>query len=283
MGALSLAFNTVTRAQDSSEVHQSDNGNIRVIFDNLKRDLQDAYASVNDPQSVFVAGGTATGSGQNEIGSPGLLTFSTQNYTILAPELSDPSTANSPSAQTGSVAANPQSGVQIVRYDLETGSNNLIRSVTTVPNLNLVNAPQPGDPGTIIGTSVVSITFQYWDPIQTMWRTSWDYEQSNLASASGTGTTGTTGTTATTATAGASATPAGGIGSTPLSLQGAGQTPATSNSSVDTYFPSAVQVTLICRNSAGREVTYMDTFVVVAGQPFTDPSVPATTTTAAGG
>lgn len=278
MGALSLAFNTVTRAQDSSEVRQNDNGNVRVILDNLKRDIQGAYASANDPQSIFIGGGTATGSGQNEVASPGLLCFSTTNYVIQAAELSDPN--NTTSAQSGALATDPQSGVQIVRYDLDTGANSLVRSVTTVPNLNLVTEPQPGDPTTIIGKGVVSLTLQYWDPIQNTWRSTWDYEQSNLSSASGgTGTTGATGTTQ--AAGSTTTTQPGGLSSTPLSLQNSGLSTVTPDNSVDTYFPYAVKVTLVVRNSAGKEGTYEDTFVVVAGQPFTDPSSTTATSTAA--
>ena len=162
--------------------------------------------------------------------------------------------------------------------------NQLTRSVTTVPNLNLVNSPQPGDPTTIIGNGVVSITFQCWDPIQNTWRSTWDYEQSNLSSSTGTGatgTTGTTGTTSSTAPAAASTTPTepGGLSSTPLALQQSGLSTVTPDNSVDTYFPYAVQITMVVRNSDGKDVTYMDTFTVVAGQPFTDPS--STTATAA--
>lgn len=266
MSALSFMFAALTKAQTSSESHQTDNGTVRVIFDDIKRDIQGGYASANDPASVFIGGGGSSsgggggsGTSQNTVSSPGLLTLSTCSYRIQADELNSTDSSNAasslPGQQTSSI---PQSGMQIVRYDLDTGSSQLSRSVVTVPNLQLVQPTTPNDPSTTIGTGIVSITFQFWDPTQSTWRDSWDYEQSVQAAAAA----ATTGTGAST----------GAAGATGSAATGADQTAATNTTNGDTAFPTAVQVTLVRVDSSGRQATYMTSFPVVAGQPFVDPS-----------
>ncbi len=287
MSALSFAFNTVSKAQTGSEAHQADNGSVRVIFDNLRRDIQAGYASTTDPSSVFIGGGTASSGGgttssgaQYTVGSPGLLTLSTSSYRIQADELTttdSSGTGQNASSVSGSLPGQqgssiPQSGVQLVRYDFDTTTHQFSRSVVTVPNPQLLSPTNPGDPSTTLGTDIVSVTFQFWDPTQNTWRDTWDYEQTVNAQAAA-------------SAASASAGSGGAAGSTSGGTANSTAAASTSTSSGDTSFPSAVQVTIVRQSNGGAQKSYMATFPVVAGTPFTDPSKRknATATTAGAG
>jgi type II secretory pathway pseudopilin PulG len=288
MASLSLAFRTLTKTETKSSARQDDNAVVRVIFDALRRDIQAAYASTNDPMSVFIAntspsggGGnqSATGSDTTTVGSPGILTFTTNSYRIQADELSQQGGAQSTSAigsnNGNSSNAIPQAGFQIVRYDLDSGSGTLLRSVFTAPNLTLVQAPSPGDPGSILASGITNIQFQFWDPNQNTWRDSWDYEQSNLTtSQANSGTSGAASGTSGGTSAGSSASSSSSSSSTSTATTSYTTLTGTTIGATtgDVTFPSAVQVTVEMRNSNGERVTYSTIIPVAAGIPYMDVS-----------
>ena len=292
MASLSLAFSTLTKTHNRSTARQDDNASVRVIFDALRRDIQAAYASTYDPMSVFIgnsagSGGgssqSSTGSSTTTVGSPGLLTFTTNSYRIQADELNQGGGAQGTSAIGGNAGATdssnvtPQAGFQIVRYDLESASGNLLRSVFTAPNLTLVQAPSPGDPGSVLASGITNIQFQFWDPNQNTWRDSWDYEQSNLTTSqanSSSATGGATGGTSAGTSAGtSSSTSTASTSYTTLTGTTIGATTG------DVTFPTAVQVTIEKLDSNGQRVTYTTIIPVAAGIPYMDVSMLKNATT----
>ena len=290
MSSLSFAFSTLSKTQTSSTAKQEDNASVRVVFDALKRDIQAAYASTTDPASVFIgnsagssSGGTSqTGGSANTttVSSPGLLTFTTSSYRIQAEELNQAGGAQGTSTigasgQNGSQTGTPQAGYQVVRYDVDSASGNLLRSVVSVPNLTLVTAPPQGDPGSILASGITSIQFQFWDPVQNSWRDSWDYEQSNITPAQSvsTGTTGATGGTTGGTSAGSTAS-SSSASNTYTTLSGA----TISASTGDVTFPTAVQITIEKINAYGQRVSYTTIIPIAAGLPYADTSTLKNTT-----
>jgi len=264
MGSLSFAFSAARRAQAGSESRLVDNGEVRVIFDALRRDIQAGYASATDPASVFIGNSTSTAGSPWTVTTPGLLTLSTSIYRMQVDELNSASGVMTSSQNTSAANITPQSSLALVTYDMEPNSGILTRSVVSVPNPQLVTAVEPGDNTVVLGKDVVSITFEFWDPTQNAWETTWDYEQQNQATTSATSGTGTgTGTTAATTAASSSS------------------SSSSSASNVNTTFPQAVQVTLVRTNSRGQRVTYTESFPIIAYTPYVDPSTSTTTTTTA--
>lgn len=255
--ALSAALSGSLRSHVLAEQRQDDSENVRGLFAILGRDLQCAYGSKNDPNSMFIAGG----SGQNSAGNA-LLMLSTQTHRITTSDANvDPAagqsgTNGSPSLGTvnGAQGGNdaPQQPTEFVRYDLDPQSGTLSRLTQTIPNLQTLQSATPG-PENVIAGSIVSLTLQYWDPYKQNWQDSWDFEQPNLpdpATAAQTmGFPQTTGTTGSSGTA-ASATGANGT------------TTGTGNS--DVGLPSAVQITLVLRRKNGSPGNYSMILPIVA-------------------
>ena len=251
--ALSLALSGALRAHVLAEQRQEDSENARGLFAILGRDLQAAYVSKNDPNSMFIAGGSG-GSGQNSAGNA-LLMLATQNHRISTSDTNvDP--AASPSGSSGPGALGtvsstqggtdpPQQPLEFVRYDLDPQSGTLSRLTQTIPNLQTLQSAAPG-PENVIANSIVSLTLQYWDPYQQNWRDSWDFEQPNLPDPVTAATTmGFPQTTGTTSSSTTSATTTG-----------------TGNS--DVGLPSAVQVTLTLRHKDGSPGNYTMILPIVA-------------------
>ena len=271
--ALSIALTGSLRAHVKAEQRQEDSENVRGLFSIIGRDLQSAYGSKNDPNSMFIAGG----SGQNSAGNA-LLMFSTQTHRITTSDTNvDPAASSSGSSGPGALGTisaaqggtdPPQQPVEFVRYDLDAASGTLTRLTQTIPNLQTFQSAAPG-PENVIAGSIVSLTLQYWDPYAQNWRDSWDFEQPNLpdpATAAQTmgfpQTTGTTGTSATATT-----------------------TTGTGNS--DVGLPSAVQVTLTLKRKDGSAGSYTMILPIVAhaiqdypyvGGQQSDPNAPQTGT-----
>ncbi len=271
--ALSMALAESLRAQGALQAEQEHSARLRAVFDLMTRDIQAAYGTLNSPSSVFVGGGVSSGTSSNPQSSvaPGsLLTLSSLSHHLVADELTDP-TAN-PNAQSQSAGNGPATGLEgpqwdgnVVRYDLDTQSGTLRRTVSPIPNLQLLT-PQ-SDPGvqTIVTDHVVSLTLRYWDGTQQTWRDNWDYEQQNQAP-----TTPQTG-----AAAGAAPSGASGQAST-------ANTQTSSTSTGDTYLPSAVELTLVLRGNDGTPLTYVTLIPVVAPQPETNATGTAAPTPPAG-
>lgn len=261
MAALAMVFSTALRVHSDSEKVQDDNGTVRAVLDSLKRDILAANASVNDPSSVFIAGGSATSNGgQNDVSSPGLLTLSTFTNRIQADDLFSAGGSNTSNTTSSSPNGDPpQSSAQLVRYDLDQNSGQFTRTVITVPNPTLVAPPNGGDNSAVLANNIKSVTFHYWDSQQQMWRDTWDYEQQNQSQAPQQ--QSTTGTASTSTT-------------TPNS---AGSNSSQASNNTDTYLPSAVQVAIVYTNSRGVDQNITTVIPVFSSQPFIDPNSQPTT------
>ena len=277
--ALSAALSGSLRSHVLAEQRQDDSENVRGLFAILGRDLQSAYGSKNDPNSMFIAGG----SGQNSAGNA-LLMLATQTHRIsttdpnVDPAASQSGTNGAPALGAISSAGSndpPQQPTEFIRYDLDPQSGTLSRLTQTIPNLQTLQSAAPG-PENVIASNIVSLTLQYWDPYQQNWRDSWDFEQPNLpdpATAAQTmgfpQTTGTTGSSSAASTTGASAT-------------------TTGTGTSDVGLPSAVQITLVLRRRDGSSGNYSMILPIVAhgledypyaGGQQSDPSIPQTSST----
>ena len=79
--ALSNAMSAAMRARLLAEQRQDDSASVRAVFSILGRDLQGAYGSVYDPNSIFVTGGGGSGNSQSTAAVGSLLTMAA----IVAP------------------------------------------------------------------------------------------------------------------------------------------------------------------------------------------------------
>lgn len=241
--ALSLSFDTAFQVQVVNGRRQKAMADVRVVFDFLTRDIQQAYASSGSSAAVFLVGGSATGSQSGQTGvNGGLLTLMTRNNRIQNTASGD-SRQNVVNSATDSP---PQWDAALVRYDFDPQSRTLTRSVSSAPSLNALNQATPGPTGTI-ATNVESITLRLYDGTNQSWRTDWDYEQQNQQSSTG----GTS-----------------GAGSTGAS-SGTGSSNSSTNSSTgDAYLPAQVEVTVVLRQEDGSQVSCMATIPVVAQTPL---------------
>ncbi len=285
--ALSTALSGALRAHVLAEQRQEDSENVRGLFAILGRDLQSAYGSKNDPNSIFIAGGSGQ-SGQNSAGNA-LLTLATQTHRITTTDTNVDPTANQAGlgkapglgSINGTQGSNdpPQQPLEFVRYDLDPQAGTLTRLTQTVPNLQTIQSAAPG-PENIIAGNIVSLTLQYWDPYQQNWRDSWDFEQPNLPDP---------------------ATAAQTMGFPQSTTSTSGQSSATSASgtttgtgSGDIGLPSAVQIMVVLRSSNGSPKSYsmilpivshdLQDYPYMGGQQMDPNAPPATTgTTGTGG
>lgn len=254
--ALSLALSSALRSQADAQYHQAQSGAVRAVFDMLTRDIQSAYPSIYDPNSVFVVGGGQSGNGVNtSIGSvpSGLLLLSTLSQSIQTsdPNLNPAAAALSNSGSNTPSADSPQSECALVRYDLDTQSGTLSRTVVDVPSLADMPSGPVNQPQSMLAQNVVSLTFNCWDPNQQTWRNEWDYEQQLQSALNGSGASGQSGTTTQTSATN-------------------GQANATTNSSAtgDTYLPAQIHVQLVIRNNDGTTEQYSTTIPIVTPTPL---------------
>ncbi len=277
--ALSNAMSTALRARMLAEARQDDSATVRAIFGILGRDLQSAYASVYDPNSLFVAGGATSGNTSSSGASGSLLTMASLSHRLNTTDPNvDPSVDTANGARPGSVSNSqngsndpPQSPVSLIRYDFDPQSGVLSRVAQSVPSLQNLQQATPG-PDDVVASNIISLQLQYWDPTQQNWRDAWDYEQPNLPpSATAATTLALPLSTDTTTTAGGAGAPTASVqasgtsGSTSGAAGGASGTSGSASSgtnanggtgSSDLGLPSAVQITLVIRKRDGTPGTY---------------------------
>ncbi len=271
--ALSNAMSTALRARMLAEARQDDSAAVRAIFGILGRDLQSAYASVYDPNSLFVSGGATGGNTSTSGASGSLLTMASLSHRLTTTDPNvDPSVDTANGARSGSISNSqngsndlPQSPVSLIRYDFDPQSGVLSRVAQSIPSLQNLQQATPG-PDDVVASNIISLQLQYWDPTQQNWRDAWDYEQPNLPpSATAATTLALPLSTDTTTTAGGAGAPTASVQSSSTSsgtLGGASSSASagtnanggTGNS--DLGLPSAVQITLTIRRRNGTPGTY---------------------------
>src|SRR5262249_14706660 len=148
--ALSMALGESLRTQAQLKAQQEHSARIRAVFDLMTRDIEAAYATLNSSSSVFIGGGSGSNGGHtaSSIAPGSLLTFSSLSHRIVADELSASSMTGGSNVALPADAASqngaPQWECNLVRYDLDTRAGTLRRTVTAIPNLQLLAAnPDP--------------------------------------------------------------------------------------------------------------------------------------------
>ena len=246
--AIGMALSTGLRAQSAAQSREDDNGRVRAVFDALGRDIQAAYASPTSPATEFIAGTGNSGGQSGSASSSGLLTMTTLSAIVQADDVGgaggaqgNPSSGINAVGGTGSPT--PQSDSQFVRYALNSGTGVLTRSVTRVPNSQLLDQARTG-PANTLAIGIASLQISFWDMTQKSWRTDWDYEPQTQSSAQG----GT---------------------STSTSQPGGETSGNTGSSSGDTVLPSAVKISLELIKAGGGTEIVTTTIPVIAPQPPT--------------
>jgi len=267
--ALSLALSTAVRSHDAAQKREHDASTVRSVFSIISRDIQGAFISKRNPASVFIANNGGSGSSSSAATTGSLLTITTLSYRVQPGDFADP--LLSPDGNTQSVdpaGVTPQADFALVRYDLDTTSGTLTRSVVPVPNLDLNKEPS-GTPDSILSDRVTSLTLRFYDPAQKTWRNDWDYQQTNQGTS-----TEAAGTDP--AMSDNPADPLSGLGGgTDTSADSSTQSQATGDNS----FPSAVEMTIMIMRSDNTSVTYKTMIPIIT--PYL-PQDPTTTTGAAG-
>jgi prepilin-type N-terminal cleavage/methylation domain-containing protein len=271
--ALSLALSTAIRAHDASAKREADAAIVRSVFSIITRDVQGAFISKRNPASVFVAnnGGTSGAGGVNAATTGSLLSLTTFAYRIQPGDLVDPATGQNAdptgmmgatSGVSGQGTVNPQADFALVRYDLDSSTNVLTRSVIPVPNIDLSRQPS-GTPDAILSDRVVGLTLRFYDPTQKTWRNEWDYQQQNQGTSTEAGATDGTATDP-------NADPTAGAGLNPEDPSATEQ-----QATGDTSLPSAVEITLTIMRSDKTPQIYQSMVPIIA--PYLPQDPPAST------
>lgn len=158
--AVSVAYGSVVRAQNNINTADATNREASEVFSEICRDLQFAYASANDPNTMFIAN-MGTGLGQP------VLLFSTWSRRLY---LSQSDITTPDQSQTQYVI--PRSDHEIVAYFWDPQSSDLYRCTTTIPNTSLL--PQPGDPGSTRFQNIQALDIECYDG--SSWQSSWDFQ-----------------------------------------------------------------------------------------------------------
>jgi type II secretion system protein J len=153
--ATTVSLNAALRGQQAAQYASDALADARAALGTMSRDLRAAYASQGNPNTLFVASRSMSGT---------LLRFSSRAHRILP--LPTDSNGN-----VDTTSSRPQSDVAVIQYSFDPNSGLLTRDELTTPNVNAL--PQPGAPGTAIAHRVQSISFQFYDPDQGM-RTDWN-------------------------------------------------------------------------------------------------------------
>lgn len=151
--ATSFALTAALRNQQATTQRAEELQEARALLSLLARDLRGAFASQNNPNSLFVAEGNTSGT---------LLTFTTLTAGVTAAS----------SIQGAEANPTPQSDVSIVSYAFDEGNGVLSRTATSIPNLDTL--PSPDAPDAALSRRVRGITFQFFDP-NTGTRNDWHY------------------------------------------------------------------------------------------------------------
>ncbi|HZT42070.1 MAG TPA: prepilin-type N-terminal cleavage/methylation domain-containing protein [Chthonomonadaceae bacterium] len=177
--AIGFAMSVALEAQRASQSRQDDAGEVRAVFDALRQDIPGAYASANDPASMFVTGSDYGASND-------LLTLSTQIPRLQAYDLGLSSAGNvnamgaTPMGSQQTVP--PQTACMLVRYVFDPQAQTLSRLVLPVPDPTVLLQQQPG-PDDIIARHVVSVQLSFWDATQNQSRNDWDYAHPSTSQA----------------------------------------------------------------------------------------------------
>ncbi len=246
--ALAMSLSVALQAQSASTRRQEDNGEVRAIFGALTRDLTAAYGSMNNPASVFIAGG-GQGSQSALPNGPGLLTLTTLSHRIQADAL----TGNDMTAQPPA-PMQPQSDCALVRYDLDTTTGRLTRMESAIPNPQAVGQTTP-DPANVLSNRVLTLQIRCWDPSMQSWRDYWDFEQQNQSQSQSGSASGTSNQNSTNNQ----------------------NSPTSNNGTGDSTLPSAVEVTLALRRADGTPATYTTLIPIAAPQPQPNETLSTTT------
>lgn len=173
--ALSLSITTAFQAQDAAQRREEEAGAVRAVFSYLRRDLQSAFISKNNPACVFMANSGAAG-GVNNLAAGSLLTLTTLAHRIETDETTmNPAGAGMALGGSANTLTPPQADFMLVRYDIEPSSGSLIRTVSAVPNLEMVGQPVPV-PEAVLADRIANMTLRFWDAEQQGWRTDWSYQ-----------------------------------------------------------------------------------------------------------
>ncbi|HZO87603.1 MAG TPA: prepilin-type N-terminal cleavage/methylation domain-containing protein [Chthonomonadaceae bacterium] len=247
--ATGLALSVALRAHTASTQRQEDQEEASALFATLSRDLTAAYGSLNDPDSVFIAGG---GQGPRAAGGS-LLLLTTLSHRIEAE-------ANPAGGAQDESAALPQSDCALVRYDLDANTGTLLRVENAVPNPQVVMQATPS-PTNILSRRVLALNLRFWDANARAWRSDWDFEQPNQAAGQPT----TQGSAPSGQEDANGTAPSGGTGQAD---SGTG----------DSALPGAVEVSLALRRTDGTPATYTTLIPIAAPQPMPHITAPAANT-----
>ncbi len=246
--ALSFTFDTALKTQQANIRRLAELGAIRSVFDYMTRDVQQAYASSNNPAAVFIAGGSQNGA---STGSSALLTLMTRGNRLLSDAPAGSGGASGPLSTDASL---PQSETAMVRYEFDPQARTLSRVVATVPSLQALQQAVAG-PDTVVSALIEDISLRFWDTTTQAWRAEWDYEQQNQQPA----------------------TPAAGTADTTGATAAASATSAVTSGTGDTTLPGSVEVTITIRHPDRTTATYVTTIPVVASQVADGMAPPANT------
>lgn len=257
--ALSLSLTTAFQAQAKAQQREDEAGAVRAVFGYLTRDLQSAFISKNNPAFIFQGG--QAGSAANSATSGGLLTLTTLAHRIETDETTMAASSGGGASNNANAAIQPQADFMLVRYDLEPNTGSLLRTVSAVPNLEMVGQPI-STPQAVLADRIANLTLRFWDTQQKGWRNEWNYQPpeptTQAAGQAGSGQTNTGQTTS-----------------------GAAQPNTNSSTSTgDTTLPAAVEVTLVLARKDNAPITYTTMIPVVAPyesttttqQPATNPT-----------
>lgn len=253
MAAIATCTQAAFRAQLITERRQEETAVVRAVFGLLTRDLQSASGMKTNAASLFQAGGSGT-----------LLLLTTRTGGIVAPGLEQTSESgnasdSSSSGRSGSQTTSPQSDLVLVRYDYNSATGELSRSVSPVPNTDQFSATSStgGDPKAMIGKNIVSITLRFWDTATGGWRNVWNFKgQKPPAPAASLGSGGASGTPADGQTDPAQAPPTD-TSSSDTSTQDTGG---------DTALPSSVEIECVVKLESTGTATYKTTVSVTSPQ-----------------
>lgn len=278
--ALSNAMSAAMRARLLAEQRQDDSATVRAVFGILGRDLQSAYGSVYDPNSIFVTGGGGSGNSQSTAAVGSLLTMASLSHRLSTTDQNVDPSVDPTTVSLGSVGnaqgSNdpPQSPIALIRYDFDPQTGVLSRVAQAIPYLQSLQQATPG-PDDVLASNIISLQLQYWDPAQQNWRDNWDYEQPNLPPSATAATTlnlplaSDTTTTAggagapTASVADPNATGASGASGSAAGGAAANAAQSASTGSSDLSLPSAVQITLVIRKRDGTSGTFSTILPIV--------------------
>ncbi len=253
--AISFSLSTALKTQEVNNRRQEELGTVRSIFASLTRDIQSASVSANNLSGIFMSSSAGGSAGKND--PRALLTLSTRSQV-----LQDSSDASGSSSSGGSfgvqssqgVSVSPQSDLAMVRYEFDPQAHTLKRTASAVPNIQSLQSDASSG---VIGTGIVSISLRFWDAENSSYRSDWDYEQKNQATASNSSSGGASGGKT--------------IG---LGEGGAGSGDPGTSGSGDAALPGNVEVQLELKLKDGSTVSCSTNVAILAVSPQSNDAPP---------